>query len=279
MLVFIHINKTAGRTVRYILRSSYGTRHCDVEPWRGREQDPVFSTADLRRLRRLYPDLASIAGHQVTGSVDLHEPGTDFRYFTVLRDPLKLCASRFQYHVESRKKKGLVFEQWIQQDWLRNAQTTRIAGTPSADDALRIITAKDMFVGLTERFDESMLVFKALRATDLDLGYTPVNVARSNAMARELLSDRRTRQALADANQADLELYEHVVKQLYPALQRDYGPSLDDDVAAYRRNRARRFNTANLTASRLKQHAVYRPLLRLYRRKATGALVERWLMA
>jgi len=33
MLVFIHINKTAGRTVRYILRSSFGLRHCEVEPW------------------------------------------------------------------------------------------------------------------------------------------------------------------------------------------------------------------------------------------------------
>ena len=35
VLVFIHINKTAGTTLRYILRSSYGTRHCDVEPWHG----------------------------------------------------------------------------------------------------------------------------------------------------------------------------------------------------------------------------------------------------
>jgi len=29
MLVFIHINKTAGSTVRYMLRSTYGVRHCD----------------------------------------------------------------------------------------------------------------------------------------------------------------------------------------------------------------------------------------------------------
>jgi hypothetical protein len=35
LLVFVHINKTAGTTLRYILRSSYGSRHCDVEPWHG----------------------------------------------------------------------------------------------------------------------------------------------------------------------------------------------------------------------------------------------------
>jgi hypothetical protein len=279
VLVFVHINKTAGRTVRYILRSSYGIRHCDVESWRGRKQDPVFSADDLRRLRRVYPDLRSIAGHQVTGYVDLDESWTRFRYFTFLRDPLKLCASRFQYHVEARKKTGLVFEQWIQQEWLRDAQTTRIAGTASAEDALRVIAAKEMFVGLTERFDESLLLLNALRAGDLDLGYARVNVARNNSIAEELLSNRRTRDALVDANRADLELYDYVVNELYPAFRREYGAALDDDVAEYRRTRAQRFNRGNLTASRLKQHGLYRPLLRLYRRRATGGVVERWLLA
>ena len=279
MLVFVHINKTAGRTVRYILRSSYGTRHCDVESWRGREQDPVFSADDLRRLRRVYPDLKSIAGHQLTGHVDLDESWTRFRYFTFLRDPLKLCASRFQYHVEARKKKGLVFDEWIQQEWLRDAQTTRIAGTASAEDALRVIAAKEMFVGLTERFDESLLLLDALRAGDLDLGYARVNVARNNAIAEELLSNRRTRDALVDANRADIDLYDYVVNELYPAFRREYGSALDDDVAEYKHTRAQRFNRVNLTASRLKQHALYRPLLRLYRRRATGGVVERWLLA
>ena len=63
MLVFIHINKTAGRTVRYILRSSYGLRHCEVEPWHASWTDPPFSTHDLQRLRRFYPNLESIGGH------------------------------------------------------------------------------------------------------------------------------------------------------------------------------------------------------------------------
>ena len=35
MLVFVHINKTAGTTMRYIVRSTHGSRHCDVEPWQG----------------------------------------------------------------------------------------------------------------------------------------------------------------------------------------------------------------------------------------------------
>jgi hypothetical protein len=276
MLVFVHINKTAGSTVRYILRSSYGSRHCDVEPWRADWDEEPFSTADLRRLRRIYPRLASIAGHRVTGYADLHENGTEFTYFTVLRDPLKLCASRFQYHV-NRKKKGLVFEEWIQRDWLRNAQTKRIAGTTSADDAIRIIQAKGMFVGLTERFDESMVLLKALRANDLNIAYTPVNVARDDSLARELLAKTSTRQALMEANEADLELYEYVRTELYPRFVRDFGAGLDEAVAEYQGGAGRRFDRRKVASYRLKRHGLYRPILRLYRWRGTNRMLGKVL--
>jgi len=127
VLVFIHINRTGGNTLSHILRSSYGLRHCQVEPWHDQWKLPPFSSHDLQRLRRFYPNLKSIAGHRVAGHVDLQENGTEFRYFTLMRDPLKRCASRFQFNVE-RKKKDLVFEEWIQTDLPRNLATKWIAG-------------------------------------------------------------------------------------------------------------------------------------------------------
>jgi hypothetical protein len=276
MLVFVHINKTAGSTVRYILRSSYGARHCDVEPWHGGRDEP-FTTEDLRRLRRIYPTLASIAGHRVTGYTELREQGTEFAYFTFLRDPLRLCASRFQYHVDHRRKTGLVFEEWIQQDWLRNAQTQRIAGTQNVEDAIRVIGRREMFVGLTERFDESMVLLKTLRAGDLDLGYSPVNVAKKGSIASTLLADERSRQALIDANGSDLALYEYVLRELYPGFEREFGSGLDHAVAEYRRNRRQSFDRRNLTVSRVKRHGVYRPLLRIYRSRGAGRALARLL--
>jgi hypothetical protein len=269
MLVFIHINKTAGRTVRYILRSSFGLRHCEVEPWHAPWTDPPFSTDDLRRLRKLYPNLESIGGHRLRAHVDLQENGTDFRYFTFMRDPLKTCASRFQFNVQHRGKKHLVFEDWIQKDWTRNHQTKMIAGVADADEAIRIIQAKDIFVGLTERFDESMVLLKALMANKLNIAYKPVNVARSHTLAESLLSTESTRQMLIEANQADLALYNFVRQELYPTFQREYGPSLEADVAYYRQTRDNNFNYWNLTLSRLKQYLVYKPLLYLYRRGIT----------
>ncbi|HAW50990.1 MAG TPA: hypothetical protein DCX54_01495, partial [Flavobacteriales bacterium] len=210
MLVFIHINKTAGRTVRYILRSSFGLHHCDVEPWQGEWSDQPFSTDDLLRLRKIYPVLESIAGHRVTGFADLKENDTKFVFFTFMRDPLKTCASRFQYNVQFRKKKNLVFEDWIQQDWTRNQQIKRIAGVADVNEAIRIIREKKIFVGLTERFDESMFLVKELLDNRLNISYRRINVASSNALAQSLLSNERSRQIIIEANRIDLELYDYV---------------------------------------------------------------------
>jgi hypothetical protein len=266
MLVFIHINKTAGRTLRYILRSSFGPRHCEVEPWQAAWTGPPFSARDLQRLRKLYPRLESIAGHRVTGYADLDANGADLRYFTFMRDPLKTCASRFQYNVQYRGKRDLVFEDWISKDWTRDHQTKMIAGAADVSAAVGILKAKRVFVGLTERFDESLLLLRSLVDGRLDLSYKPVNVSRANNLAQQLLSDERTRRLLVEANSADLELYDFVRTDLYPSFQREYGPRLEEDVAAYQRTRRNSFDRWNLTLSRLKQFLVYRPLLYLSRR-------------
>ena len=266
MLVFIHINKTAGRTVRYILRSSFGIRHCEVEPWHAPWTGPAFSAHDLQRLRRVYPNLESIAGHRVTGYSDLQENGTAFKYFTFMRDPLKTCASRFQYNVQYRGRSDLVFEEWIQRSWTRNHQTKMIAGVADVAEAIRIIRAKQIFVGLTERFDESMVLLKALMANNLNISYRPVNVSRHNTLAESLLSNESTRQMLIESQKADLELYNFVKQELYPTYQREYGPSLEADVAEYHQTRGNNFNYWNLTLCRLKHYMLYKPLLYLHRR-------------
>jgi len=103
-------------------------------------------------------------------------------------------------------------------------------------------------------------------ANNLNISYKPVNVARNNTLAQSLLSNESTRQMLIEANQADLELYKFVRQELYPMFQREYGPSLEADVAHYQQTRDNKFNYRNLTLSRLKQFMLYKPLLYLYRK-------------
>jgi hypothetical protein len=266
--VFIHINKTGGNTISHMLRSSYGLRHCQVEPWDApwrNWMDPPFSKDDLHRLRKFYPKLRSVAGHRIFGHVDLHDERDDVKYFTFVRNPLNSCTSRFQFRIQISKR-DLLFEDWIQQESSRNHQTKWIAGVEDVSEAIRTIQAKNIFVGLTERFDESMVLLRALLADDLDLSYKRVNVAPKNDIKKSLLEDARTRQMVIDAQQSDLELYRYVKEELYPTFQRAYGPSLDEDVARYRETRRNTFNYVKLTACRLKHYGFYKPLLNLHRR-------------
>jgi hypothetical protein len=113
---------------------------------------------------------------------------------------------------------------------------------------------------------------KTLRAPDLNIGYTPINVARSNSLAADLLADASARRAIIDANSADIELYEYVTTELYPAFQREYGPTLSETVDEYRNSPHKKFNRRNLEASRVKQFALYKPLLRLHRNRAAAKI-------
>lgn len=264
MLVFIHIHKNAGSTVQYILRSTFGARHCNVESWRGRGfwADP-FTAADLHRLRRVYPRLASVAGHHLRPYNGLESVCPELRYFALLRDPLKRSASNYQYVVQVLGK-PFSFEQWIAQEMHRNRQTKMLAGTADVDAALRVIKEKEIFVGLTERFDETMLLLRRLVAPELNIAYEAVNVARRNSLAQELLETPRTRDMLIDANRADRMLYAAVKHELYPRYQEAYGPTLETDLAHYRQRQGRP-NRYNLLLSGAKRALFYKPLVYLAR--------------
>ena len=70
----------------------------------------------------------------------------------------------YQFKVQERQLKD-GFEEWVvERAWSRNRQTKSIAGVAAATEAIRIIRAKRIFVGLAERFDESMVLLKALLA-------------------------------------------------------------------------------------------------------------------
>ena len=104
------------------------------------------------------------------------------------------------------------------------------------------------------------------KSGDLDIAYKPVNVARRNTLAAEVLASPRMRRAIVAANSSDLALYEHVTQELYPAQRREYGASLPEEVARYQAERLRDFNRRKLTASRAKQYLIYKPALTLYRK-------------
>lgn len=265
MLAFIHMNKTGGATLNRILRSSYGTRHCSVEPWQSRWAGPPFSNEDLQRLLKIYPNPRSISGHRVVGYEHLEVNGSQPDYFTLLRDPIKASASSFQ-HKKQISGKPETFEEWIQKHWTRNRQTKMLAGTEDVSEAIRIIEKKRIFVGLTEHYDESLILLKSLVAPDLNISYRRVNVAPSSDIAQRLLADDRSVQILNEAHEKDLELWEYARTEIFPSQRKEYGEALAQAVERFQRSLPGRFNEVNVLASRLKVYGIYKPLLFLSRK-------------
>lgn len=264
MLAFIHIHKAAGTTIHHVLRSTFGSAHCDLEPWDAptppleQWQVPV-SANDLYKLKKIYPNLKSIAGHSVHPYSDLELECTAIRYFTFMREPVSMGASLYQYVIENRGK-SWSFEEWMQKESTQNRQTKMIAGSKDVNKAIEIIEEKNIFIGLSEQFDESMILLQSQLAPELNLAYVRKNVASTNSLAKEILLDDCKRQMLVDANQADIELHNYIKTEVYPRQQSLYGEQqLQEAVSNYQVD-AGQFNFRNARLSYGKLHMIYRPL-------------------
>ena len=119
----------------------------------------------------------------------------------------------------------------------RNYQTRVIAG--GGDDlerAVRILEGKFMFVGLVERFDESLVILRRrYTAKSLNILYRSKHVAKTNELKNELLANPATRRRLEESNDIDTLLYKYVFDKLYPKYRAEYGDALESDVACFKR--------------------------------------------
>ncbi|HPF69109.1 MAG TPA: hypothetical protein PLQ13_00445 [Candidatus Krumholzibacteria bacterium] len=267
LLAFIHVAKTGGQSVETMLRSSFGPAHAEAVEWAPRPGDdpyavdyivPKYGPDDLRRLKRLVPFLRSVGGHGVAlwSGFEQVQP---VRWFAFLRDPIARGASHFQYH-RTTERPDLAWRAWVDWPVHHNHQLKMFSPTADAQDAIRRIEAQDVFVGLTERFDESLLVFQRLLRPDLDIAYLRTNTAGARDTARGLLADPASRADLERMYGDERPLYEWVANELYPRYVRAYGPTLAADLEAFRARR-HRINRVNTLLNRVCYRALIRPRL------------------
>ncbi len=219
MIAFVHIPKAAGSTIKFVLRNSFCLRHCDV---RSSYPDGIFRADELALARRVYPGLRSISGHALVAPTE-HLPD-DVRCFTFLREPLRRTVSDYQHHLRGgrRARHGrptlsleAYFDTWSNGP-LRNRQVFHLAGAEDLDKA-KAALERYMFVGLVERFDESLDAFARLCPYPVDVRYVVKNRAPPGAGKRGLLDDPAARAQIEAANALDLELYAYARDVLYPA--------------------------------------------------------------
>ena len=271
LIGFVHIPKTGGTTMKFVLRNSFGWRHCDVLTLR---PDRIFSDEELRFVRRFYPGLRSIAGlHIKPYARSISDP---IDYFTFLRDPVTRCASHFQQQLRrgsrvknwTRVDAGTPKLRYSLEEFLEhrgNHQTRRIAGRVDLDQALEELHGKYFAVGLTEDFALSLRIFERLCPYELDLRYSARKVAPDDTVKKALLDDRDTRQLIAQANAVDQQLYDYVRNTLFPAQLAKAGLGGSAEKLEPLGGDARRY-TRRYVASRAYRNGVYRQALKLRKR-------------
>jgi Galactose-3-O-sulfotransferase len=256
-VIFLHIGKTGGMTLRSILGRQFAAsqimvlRTPDRAPsnHRLRREETIRHFAAMPEPMRRRPRL--IEGHTIFG---LHEyvPGPS-TYITLVRDPVALTASQYNFvarkpghwlHDELRSS-GMTLDEYVDSGLsleTDNSQTRALSGDTSTafgrcsqemlERAKSNVDEHFSVLGLTERFDETLLLLRRAFGWSR-LWYVPANVAphrRRGALSSETLG------RIAERNRFDVELYRWACERF----QRTIGDpsSFATELRAFRRANA-----------------------------------------
>lgn len=212
--IFLHIPKTAGSSIRTLLQQNYPQNRTvgfsgQMEPYNWYMSRPL----EVRMRNEL------LHGHIPYG---VHAGIPSYTYFTFFRDPVERHFSdyfflkRYDKHaLHPRIASGeITLEDWAgyaaRDRWYRDVSTRLVSGERMTRDPDRLSLEKAKyhlrldftFVGLSERFDESVLIL-AKRLGWKSVLYLTRNVSSGRTAVSEELRDR-ARPHLA----LDYELYE-----------------------------------------------------------------------
>lgn len=217
-VLFLHIPKAAGTTLHSIIH--------DVYPAENVYDIPLIDIEDFKKEFKNYPDckkqnIKLLKGHMYYG---LHElmPGP-CTYITMLRDPVERVVSYYYYvrglpghHAHKAAIRMELGEFIINNSTIEvnNDQTRRISGMdqvyPETGEMLSLaksnLREKFSVVGITERFDESLILLQETLGWKIKT-YSRLNQTGSRPEVKNISSG--TLKIIEDFNRMDIELYRY----------------------------------------------------------------------
>jgi len=222
MILFPHIPKTAGTSVKYILRKNFGIRHVDAV----KTKKYPFTRKDLEFAKKIFPGPEAITGHNLVDPVT-NLAGPDDKLITILRDPVIRCASHFQDDV-TRRGYQADFDQWINDPGHQDLSVRIISGNGDLERAKEILKEQFHFVGITEQFNQSLKLFTLFVNESLDMNYRRLITATDNRIKKELLNDDYSLKLLKKHNAKDAELYDFALNELFHPMLNKHSDALDN---------------------------------------------------
>lgn len=213
-LIFVHIFKTAGCTIRNILRHNYWPKFIFTIDPNNRSVDDLLALTQEER-----DQIKVLQGHFPYG---LHRYfSKPPKYFTMLREPIDRITSLYYYQKErERSFANLSFEDFCRYQCHNNLQTRFVAGKADSSmpkDKLLELAKLNLLnnyacFGLTEEFDLSLLLLKK-RVGLKTVFYKKTNTTKKRIKTADIPD--RIRKIICDNNQHDLELYRYAKELFY----------------------------------------------------------------
>ncbi|MFT5113697.1 MAG: hypothetical protein ACI8P9_003028 [Parasphingorhabdus sp.] len=254
MFGFVHIQKTAGQTIREILRKNFGAKHCDI--YRGFDT-VTLTNKEWKWISQCYPNLQSIGGHNIVPRGKYLEL-KDIQFFTFLRDPVARSISHYQFLVK-RKTVSVPFSEWMPNN--ANRQVKVLSGELNLQEAIDCLETQIGFTGMMESFNESLVLWKHwIDLPNFDIRYQSVNVAKSNSLREKILADSANQELLDNYNSLDQRLYNYAKLNIWPRQIEWLGDQLNSQTKFLEESldSASNFSARNFYG-RVKRNMVFRP--------------------
>lgn len=258
MFCFIHIEKNAGITLHHIFKNN-SMAYVTLSPWSiwANDSENVFTQQEAKIFFKLFPYIQGFGGHTTRAYLEYEQViGKPISYITFLREPVSRFLSQFFYQKNIMKMDWSI-EQFIATKHFSNFMTKRICGKDDANLAMKMLKANFRFVGLTEYFDESLLLLKhELQLHNYNMHYEIKNKNPHKQVSQ--IPDSLIKQ-IRMINANDIRIYEFVKDELYPLYRKNYGDSLEKDVEFFRREQVDfKFNRLKLLMHGLLRHGMYK---------------------
>ena len=227
-ILFVHIYKTAGSSFRSILTNNFGKNHITVNF----TNEPVyeFTKEEFERIHKLNPKFQALS----TNHIDISDlDRNNFVIVSFIRDPFRQVVSHFKQLIklDIEKNNKDHFKSFAKRHL--NAQTNILLGNKKVySQTFERVFNSYTFIGLTEEFDESLVVFKKkiLNCPEFDVRYKKQNVSKVE-LAFDI-SDSEKKE-IYELNKLDYQLYLQVKKTLENC-KREIGDEFIRDVEKFK---------------------------------------------
>lgn len=215
---YIHIEKCAGTTLHHSLKYRL-PGYVVLRPWFywSNEEGNHLTANELKWLKIFFPILSGIGGHTARTYLGYESViNKPISYFTFLREPIARYMSHYNHQVN---KMGInwCIEEFVADARFNNFITRRVAGTDDLELAKQRLANDYDFVGLFESFDESLVTLKHFCFSDsVDLHYERKNESLGETKLHYSDLPEKVKCAIQVNNKLDIELYDFVVKEIYP---------------------------------------------------------------